>query len=104
MYCRASSRFVCGAPRNSDGDASTRQPIDFKHGSNIGYAFINFSNPLTIVPFIEYFAGRRWGKYSSDKTCALTYARIQVRSPLCLLAPPRAPRSWGLVSRTAARL
>lgn len=43
----------------------------------MGYAFINFANPLYILPFYENFNAKKWEKSNSGKICQITYARIQ---------------------------
>jgi len=53
-------------------------PIDFQNKCNIGYAFINFVDPATIVKFYAQFNERRWINFNSGKICAVAYARIQV--------------------------
>ncbi|CAG9332659.1 unnamed protein product [Blepharisma stoltei] len=57
-------------------------PIDFKNKCNVGYAFINFLEPVTIVKFYEEYNGKRWERFNSEKICALAYARIQGRQGL----------------------
>mmetsp|Transcript_19368 Transcript_19368/g.73217 ORF Transcript_19368/g.73217 Transcript_19368/m.73217 type:complete len:872 (-) Transcript_19368:1089-3704(-) len=52
-------------------------PIDFKNRCNVGYAFINFCDPATILRFLDEFDGRRWRRFNSEKICAVSYARIQ---------------------------
>ena len=52
-------------------------PIDFKNRCNVGYAFINFVNPTSIVAFSKEFQGHRWKNFNSGKVCDITYARIQ---------------------------
>jgi hypothetical protein len=54
-------------------------PIDFKNRCNVGYAFINFMDCRRIVPFYREFNGQRWKNFNSEKVCAISYARIQVR-------------------------
>jgi len=53
-------------------------PIDFKNKCNVGYAFINFCEYRSIVPFFCKYNGRRWNNFNSEKVCAISYARIQV--------------------------
>lgn len=57
-------------------------PIDFQNHCNIGYAFINFRDPLTIPHFFEVFNERRWSQFNSKKICGVAYARIQGRETL----------------------
>jgi hypothetical protein len=57
-------------------------PIDFKNKCNVGYAFINFTDPHTIAPFYEDFNNKKWEKFNSEKVCKITYARIQGKAAL----------------------
>lgn len=52
-------------------------PIDFKNKCNVGYAFINFKDPLSIPAFYEEFNNKKWKKFNSEKVCQISYARIQ---------------------------
>ncbi|KAJ3335364.1 hypothetical protein HDU93_005684 [Gonapodya sp. JEL0774] len=56
--------------------------IDFKNQCNVGYAFINFIDPSSIVSFAHKVVGRKWSKFNSDKICTLSYANIQGKSAL----------------------
>ena len=57
-------------------------PIDFKNRCNVGYAFINFTHPESILAFYEEFNGRKWARFNSDKVCEIAYARIQGKAAL----------------------
>ncbi|GMP57436.1 hypothetical protein CsSME_00021537 [Camellia sinensis var. sinensis] len=57
-------------------------PIDFKNKCNVGYAFINMTNPSLIVPFYQAFDGKKWEKFNSEKVASLAYARIQGKAAL----------------------
>ncbi|XP_055810522.1 protein MEI2-like 4 isoform X3 [Solanum dulcamara] len=57
-------------------------PIDFKNKCNVGYAFINMTDPSLIVPFYHAFNGKKWEKFNSEKVASLAYARIQGKSAL----------------------
>ncbi|KAM0869572.1 hypothetical protein ACQ4PT_040598 [Festuca glaucescens] len=57
-------------------------PIDFKNKCNVGYAFINMTDPQHIIPFYKTFNGKRWEKFNSEKVASLAYGRIQGRSDL----------------------
>ena len=59
-------------------------PIDFKNKCNVGYAFINFSDPSHVAPFIQEFDGHRWKNFNSEKVCAITLARIQGKQAMIL--------------------
>jgi hypothetical protein len=52
-------------------------PIDYERKLNLGYAFINFLDPLHVVLFYECFCGKKWQKYKSDKKIDLNYAEKQ---------------------------
>jgi hypothetical protein len=52
-------------------------PIDFKNRCNVGYAFINFVDPISIIQFCKELNGKKWEKFNSEKVCELTFARIQ---------------------------
>lgn len=41
--------------------------IDFDNNCNMGYAFINFIDPLYIVHFYEKFNGKSWRRFNSFK-------------------------------------
>ena len=57
-------------------------PIDFKNKCNMGYAFVNFIEAQSVVPFFCKYSGRRWNNFNSEKVCAITYARIQGKASL----------------------
>ncbi|KAJ0392939.1 hypothetical protein P43SY_003254 [Pythium insidiosum] len=42
-------------------------PIDFKNKCNMGYAFINFIDAESIVPFYEEFDSQKWTNFNSEK-------------------------------------
>ncbi|XRM44549.1 hypothetical protein ABZX51_007678 [Aspergillus tubingensis] len=51
--------------------------IDFANNCNVGYAFINFEDPIDIIDFINARAGRTWNCFNSDKVAEVSYATIQ---------------------------
>ncbi|KAK4488723.1 hypothetical protein RD792_004503 [Penstemon davidsonii] len=57
-------------------------PIDFKNKCNVGYAFINMTDPSLIVHFYQTFNGKKWEKFNSEKVATLAYARIQGKAAL----------------------
>ena len=57
-------------------------PIDFKNKCNVGYAFINMTDPSLIIPFSQAFNGKKWEKFNSEKVASLAYARIQGKASL----------------------
>ena len=57
-------------------------PIDFKNKCNVGYAFINFIDPIHIAKFYNEFNGSRWKNFNSEKVCAVAFARIQGKTSM----------------------
>eukprot|EP01096_Ripella_sp_DP13-Kostka_P009074 TRINITY_DN3435_c0_g1_i11.p1 TRINITY_DN3435_c0_g1~~TRINITY_DN3435_c0_g1_i11.p1 ORF type:complete len:1050 (+),score=537.19 TRINITY_DN3435_c0_g1_i11:908-4057(+) len=57
-------------------------PIDFKNKCNVGYAFINFINPKSIITFYQRLHNNKWEKFNSEKVCEITFARIQGKDAL----------------------
>ena len=52
-------------------------PIDYERKLNLGYAFINFVDPLHIILFYETYHDKKWTKYKSVKKMDMTYADKQ---------------------------
>lgn len=59
-------------------------PLDFDNNCNLGYAFLNFIEPLHILYFFDLFEGVKWKKFKSTKLCHLTYAKFQGKVELCM--------------------
>jgi len=57
-------------------------PMDFRNNCNVGYAFINFMNPISIIEFFNDFNDKMWPRFNSVKVCKITYARIQGKDNL----------------------
>ena len=57
-------------------------PIDVKNNCNVGYAFINMTDPLFVLALYEYLNGCYWERFNSEKICELTYGRIQGKDGL----------------------
>ena len=57
-------------------------PIDFINNCNLGFAFINFVEPLHIILFYELYRGKKWKKFNSEKICELLYAKYQGKKEL----------------------
>ena len=76
-------------------------PRDFGTQANVGYAFINFCEPSSVVRFYQAFNGRKWGNTNSPKVCSLAYARIQGRQAMIQrFHNSKVRTSASLVSRT----
>ncbi|ERT01476.1 hypothetical protein HMPREF1624_02725 [Sporothrix schenckii ATCC 58251] len=56
--------------------------IDFANDCNVGYAFINFADPLDIIDFANARDNQRWNCFRSDKIAEISYATIQGRDCL----------------------
>ncbi|TKA78594.1 hypothetical protein B0A55_03878 [Friedmanniomyces simplex] len=50
--------------------------IDFEKGTNVGYAFVNFADPMYITPFVNGHAGKRW-QSNNPRRVELSYATVQ---------------------------
>lgn len=48
--------------------------IDFANNCNVGYAFINFVDPMAIIAFAKKRAGQKWNLFSSEKIAEISYA------------------------------
>lgn len=48
-------------------------PIDYERKLNLGYAFINFTDPMHVVIFYETYFNKKWSKYKSDKVITYIY-------------------------------
>jgi len=57
-------------------------PIDYMNNCNLGFAFINFVDPMHIVSFYDNFRGKKWKKFNSDKICELAFAKFQGKKDL----------------------
>ena len=57
-------------------------PIDYGNKCNLGFAFINFVEPMHIIHFYELYRGKRWKRFNSEKICELVYAKIQGKKEL----------------------
>lgn len=57
-------------------------PIDFKNKCNMGYAFINFIDYPSILPFYKEFSNQKWRNFNSEKVCAISYARLQGKASM----------------------
>ncbi|KAK0718388.1 RNA recognition motif 2-domain-containing protein [Lasiosphaeria miniovina] len=67
--------------------------IDFANDCNVGYAFINFVDPLDIIDFVNARGNQRWNCFKSDKVAEISYARKdclvqKFRNSSVMLEPP----------------
>ncbi|KAI8327338.1 RNA recognition motif 2-domain-containing protein [Choanephora cucurbitarum] len=56
--------------------------IDFQNKCNVGYAFINFTDPKSVISFAQERIDKKWDHFNSDKRCALSFATIQGKTAL----------------------
>lgn len=42
-------------------------PVDHSNNCNLGFAFINFIDPFHIIAFNDYFKGKKWKCFNSEK-------------------------------------
>ena len=57
-------------------------PMDFLHNSNLGFAFINFIDPMHLIFFYDEFIERKWNLFNSGKRCQLVYGKLQGKNEL----------------------
>ncbi|THG21671.1 hypothetical protein TEA_000300 [Camellia sinensis var. sinensis] len=57
-------------------------PNKYVNKCNVGYAFINMTDPSLIIPFYQAFNGKKWEKFNSEKVASLAYGRIQGKTAL----------------------
>ncbi|KAH7548508.1 hypothetical protein JRO89_XS14G0144800 [Xanthoceras sorbifolium] len=55
---------------------------EMRNKCNVGYAFINMTDPNQIIPFYQSFNGKKWEKFNSEKVASLAYGRIQGKAAL----------------------
>ncbi|KAF2311637.1 hypothetical protein GH714_025431 [Hevea brasiliensis] len=70
--------------RHIQGVGSNGHLMELNEGNkcNVGYAFINMTDPQQIIPFHKAFNGKKWEKFNSEKVASLAYARIQGKAAL----------------------
>lgn len=42
-------------------------PIDYINNCNLGFAFINFVDPMHIIAFFNMYRGKKWTRFNSEK-------------------------------------
>ena len=57
-------------------------PTDKNNNCNLGFGFINFTDPFHIIHFYNKYYGKTWENFNSDKICELVYAKIQGKQKL----------------------
>lgn len=57
-------------------------PIDFVNNSNLGFAFINFVDPMHLIYFYDEFIDQKWQLFNSGKRCQLVYGKLQGKTEL----------------------
>lgn len=59
-------------------------PISFKIEKNLGYAFINFINPIYVVDFYYKTLNLTWKKHHSNKNPVVRFAKVQGKNNLII--------------------
>lgn len=57
-------------------------PLDYFNNCNLGFAFINFVEPMHVLHFYDLFRAKRWRRFNSEKICELAYAKFQGKKEL----------------------
>lgn len=42
-------------------------PIDYTNSCNLGFAFINFVDPMHVILFHDLYRAKKWKRFNSDK-------------------------------------
>jgi hypothetical protein len=58
-------------------------PIDYGNNCNLGFAFINFVDPMHIVHFFDTFKGKKWKRFNSEKVKFYFNIFLDLRTSLC---------------------
>lgn len=61
-------------------------PIDYETKLNLGYAFVNFTDPFHIIQFYSKFHQKKWSRYKSEKKMDMSYADKQGKKDITLKA------------------
>nr|CAD1830446.1 unnamed protein product [Ananas comosus var. bracteatus] len=87
QHCVEENQKLRYLKRGEDGEGSQEidssefdffyLPIDFRSGSNLGYAFVNFTTPAAAWRLHRFLHNYEWKLHGSRKVCEVTYARIQ---------------------------
>ncbi|KAF4767279.1 hypothetical protein HAV15_009254 [Penicillium sp. str.  len=56
--------------------------MDFTHRCNVGYAFMNFGDPIDIVNLVHSREGKTWPDCLSEKRAEISYATLQGKEAL----------------------
>ena len=57
-------------------------PMNYSNTRNLGYAFINFVDPICIIDFIHRFNGIKLKSNNCHKECQITFAKYQGRNEI----------------------
>ena len=57
-------------------------PMNYSNTRNLGYAFINFVDPICIIDFIHRFNGIKLKSNNCHKECQITFAKYQGRKEI----------------------
>ncbi|KAL7193624.1 hypothetical protein ACSBR2_025268 [Camellia fascicularis] len=71
---------ICG--RYKGGYDFIKLPFDFQNKCNQGYAFINLTEPASVIPFYQAFNGMQWVEFNCRRNAAISYAKMQGKAAL----------------------
>ena len=57
-------------------------PMNYSNTRNLGYAFINFVDPICIIDFLNRFKGIKLKSNNCNKECQITFAKYQGRKEI----------------------
>ena len=57
-------------------------PMNYSNTRNLGYAFINFVDPICIIDFLYRFKGIKLKSSNCHKECQITFAKYQGRKEI----------------------
>ena len=57
-------------------------PMNYSNTRNLGYAFVNFVDPICIIDFLNRFKGIKLKSNNCNKECQITFAKYQGRKEI----------------------
>ncbi len=57
-------------------------PMNYSNTRNLGYAFVNFVDPICIIDFLNRFKGIKLKSNNGNKECQITFAKYQGRKEI----------------------
>ncbi|KAL7237617.1 hypothetical protein ACSBR2_003842 [Camellia fascicularis] len=63
--------------RYKGGYVFIKLPFDFQNKCNKGYAFINLTEPASVIPFYQAFNRMQWVEFNCRRNATKSYAKMQ---------------------------